>query len=252
MLVTCDIGNTNIKIGLFQVNGPVEVNLFKDVTTVLKNLKNLNIDGFAVSSVVPNKLEELKTGLRNNFSIKPFIIDKSNKFNLKIIYDSFQTLGIDRICSAEGAFFLYNESAESKDYDEGTFIISIDCGTATTLNIIRFPGEFIGGIIAPGIRMMFNSLSSTTAQLPEVDNSYYKSLIAKDTNSSIASGVINSTIGLIEKNINYIKSEFKAKKIKIYVTGGNANQILPHINFDYQYEKGLVLYGIRSIYEKNI
>ncbi len=149
------------------------------------------------------------------FNIDCFIISNKAKFNLNINYDTPETLGIDRICSSEGAFYLFKNSEDFKNYNAETYIVTIDFGTATTINIIDYPATFIGGIISPGLKMMFNSLNKSTAQLPDVDPYDYLDLIGRTTNSSIATGVINSSIGLIDKLLSYIKNDLSGKNIKI-------------------------------------
>ena len=169
------------------------------------------------------------------------------KTNLTIDYKTPETLGIDRLCSAEGAFLLFKNSEKYKNYKEGSYILSIDFGTATTINMIDYPGRFIGGLIAPGIDTMFESLKLRTSQLPLLSISNFVSTIGKDTKSSIASGIVTSVIGMIEKTINNLS----AQNVFVYLTGGNAKKIIPHLNFEFVYEEGLVLYGINALYEMN-
>ncbi len=250
MLLAFDIGNTRIKSGVFHEKILSGFRSFKDIIEIEDFLHHSVFTSAAISSVVPHKLNKL-IKLLNKFEIKTFIIDKSVHFNLKINYDSLETLGMDRICSAEGALLLYKNSANNEQ-SSNTYLISIDCGTATTIDIVKYPGEFIGGMISPGISMMFDSLNNKTAQLPAVLPTDYKDLIARNTKSSIASGVINSTIGLIERVIQLLKSEMSATEIKLYITGGNAEFILSYLKYEFYYEKGLVLYGIKSIHTTNI
>ena len=160
-------------------------------------------------------------------------------------------MGLDRVCSAEGAFSIYKRSKNFDSYNSETFLVSVDLGTATTINIVGYPGEFIGGSIAPGIKTMITSLNLNTAQLPAIDFSSYKGIIGKNTESSIAGGIINSTTGLIEKTFSYLKSELKAKEIITFITGGNAEAVIPYFNFKFNFEKGLVLKGIKAIYDLN-
>ncbi len=250
MFASIDIGNSRIKLGLFENEELSEFNLFTNTNDLINFIKSKKIDALAISSVVPQKLDDLKNKLKS-LNLNPYIISGDSKFNLTINYDSPGTLGIDRICACEGAFYLLNKSPDFNQFNPSGCMLVIDFGTATTLNIIIYPSEFIGGMIAPGIKMMFDSLNKTTAQLPEVTLDNYKSLIGRETKSSIASGVINSTLGLIEKTILYLKKEMDAERIWIFLTGGNAENFPRHFNFDFEYEKGLVLYGIKSIYERN-
>jgi type III pantothenate kinase len=251
MILACDIGNTNIKTGLFSKDEPVEINLYRDAELFYEQLKIKPVDKIAISSVVPEITIQITKLLKQLNRTAPLVIDKNSAFNLKISYDYVDTLGIDRICSAEGAFFLYKNSVDYKNFNENTYILSIDLGTATTINIVRYPGEFIGGIISPGISLMFESLSKKTAQLPRASENNYNNFIGKNTFSSIASGVINSTTGLIENTILNLKRQMNADKIKIFITGGNAEKVLPYCNFEYKFVRELVLLGVKTIRDRN-
>src|ERR1035438_7578206 len=190
MLLTCDIGNTNIKTGIFTDDRLTEFHFFQEITSLSVLIKKNKYRDIVVSSVVPSKTQKLTDNLSDlNLNLNPIIINKNSIFNLKIDYDSPETLGIDRICSAEGAYNLYcRDNILKKDQ----VIITIDLGTATTLNIVKYPGIFSGGIIAPGTELMFRSLKHETAQLPNVSSESYKDIIGRTTDESIASGVMHS------------------------------------------------------------
>jgi type III pantothenate kinase len=245
MLLVCDIGNTNIKAGIFTDDKLTEFHFIKGIAPLIGLIKKNKFRDILISSVVPSKTKHLRDKL-HTLNLKPIIINNNSSFNLKIDYDSPETLGIDRICSAEGAYYLHSREKELK---KEQIIISIDLGTATTLNVVKYPGIFIGGIIAPGTDLMFKSLKHETAQLPYVTGEGYKNIIGRTTNESIASGVMHSAAGLIERAIKLIQIETKAKEVFIYITGGNFENIKRFLNFKYVYEKGLVLYGINAIYK---
>jgi type III pantothenate kinase len=247
MILACDIGNTNIKAGIIEDNKLTEFHFLPGIKDTIDLIKTNNLKDIVVSSVVPSKTKNLTDSL-HYLKLNPIIINKNSSFNLKIDYDSRETLGIDRICSAEGAFHLYSIK---KEFKKEQVIISIDLGTATTLNIVKYPGIFEGGVIAPGTDLMFKSLKNETAQLPIVKSEDYKDIIGRTTNESIASGVLHSAAGLIERAIRLIQTEADAEEVIIYITGGNFESIKRFLNFDYVYEKGLVLYGINAIYKKN-
>jgi type III pantothenate kinase len=251
MLLICDIGNSRIKTGFFIDKKISGIKTFRNIESVMKFISTKNIDETVVSSVVPDKLKKFIKLYKYHFKHNPVTINKNSKFNLRIAYETPATLGIDRICSMEGAFYLYRLKNDSINYDKNTLILSIDFGTATTINITKYNRIFTGGLIAPGIEMMFETLENNTAQLPRVKLPDYKNLIGNSTKTSIASGVINSTIGLIYQTINHLKQNNDAKII-IYVTGGNAGYLLPYLNFDYIFEEGLVLYGIKAVYENTM
>ena len=251
MLLVCDIGNTRIKTALFDKNKIVDFYSFSSVNKLAGSYKKKDISSVVFSSVVPEKSKEFESQIKKKFKIPPFRINDSLNFNLKIDHSTPEYVGTDRICSAEGAFYLFKKSRNFKSYSKNDIIISIDLGTATTLNFVKYPGTFKGGIIAPGVRMMSQSLHDLTALLPIVSISEYKNLVGKNTKESISSGIINSTIGLIEKSINELKSKNKSAKVHVYITGGNAQQILPHLKIKHKFVGELVLIGIKAVYEKN-
>lgn len=182
MFLAIDIGNSRIKTGIFK-NELLSETSFQDEQSLLDLIKNNQIKEIGISSVVPEKSKNIIDNISKKNSIDPYIISKNSKFNLGIDYETPDTLGIDRICSAEGAFLLFKK--KSKLFDEKTIIISIDLGTASTINVIKYPGIFIGGIIAPGINMMIDSLNKNTAQLPDAAFSDYKNFIGRDRKSVV-------------------------------------------------------------------
>ncbi len=141
MLIAIDIGNSRIKAGKFTNDKLTEFHSFKDISDVLGFLKSNSKDNVAISSVVPDKTKIISEEVKKITGKSPFIITKDIKTNLTIDYKTPETLGIDRLCSAEGAFFLFKNSEKYKNYKEGTYILSIDFGTATTINVIEYPGE---------------------------------------------------------------------------------------------------------------
>ncbi|MEJ2495192.1 MAG: type III pantothenate kinase, partial [Ignavibacteriaceae bacterium] len=210
MLLTIDIGNSSIKAAIFEKNKLVQHFREKDPPKLISIIKYHSFKNAVVCSVVPKLTEQVSAKIKDEFNITSFILTKDIKFNLDINYKTPETLGIDRLCSAEGAFFLFKNSNNFRIYNEDTYILAIDFGTATTTNIIEYPGKFIGGLITPGVEMMFDSLNKKTAQLPDVDISDFDSFIGNSTDSSIASGVVTSAIGMFEKTINYLKKEKSA------------------------------------------
>jgi len=251
MLIAIDIGNSRIKVGKFIDDRLTEFHSYKNIPDVLSFLKSNQEGDVAISSSVPDKTKIITEKTLKITGKSPFIITKDVKTNLTLEYTTPETLGIDRLCSAEGAFFLFKNSEKYKTYYEGFYILSIDFGTATTINVIEYPGKFIGGLIAAGLEMMFESLTQRTAQLPLLSVSNFISAIGNDTNSSIASGVVNSVVGVIEKTISHLREEKSAKEVLIYLTGGNAKKIIPYLNFDFVHGEGLVLYGVNALYSFN-
>ncbi|HEX2868432.1 MAG TPA: type III pantothenate kinase [Ignavibacteriales bacterium] len=256
MILACDIGNTRIKFALYDTSG-----LLRELKISSRGLlplewfrRHSEIKQVAISSVVPSVTLELREFFLREFKIDPFVITHESRFNLKIDYETPHSLGIDRICSAEGAFSIFRASEEEfKSYSDKTFIITVDLGTATTVNVVKYNGVFSGGIIMPGMSTMANSLKVNTAQLPHISiENDYKSFIGKNTRSSIASGILNSTLSLIESSICYLENEFGAKTVKLYTTGGNAPLIEHHLKHEHLLVEDLVLRGVKSVFERNV
>lgn len=238
MIAAIDIGNSCIK-GLIKND---EKELFFNTNSIEETIKILNsakTEKVVFSTVVPKKGDEIFKYYFNKGKII-HKISTISPFSFKIEYQN--QIGIDRICSLEGALSL-TEKNEDIDY-----LLTIDLGTATTINILEFPDKFIGGLIAPGIKTMFRSLSDQTAQLPELNNFTKEIFFSNNTSENIQAGVLNSTIGLFERVINKLKSD--NKKIKIFLTGGNAELIKNYLKFEFIYEKYIVLKGILKLAEK--
>lgn len=244
MFLACDIGNSQIKTGLFSEDKLVESVIYKNIEEVVSIYLHRDITYSGISSVVP-LLSERMAALLDQKSISYHLISVKSHLNLTVDYTTPRTLGTDRICSAEGAYYM-NDKMEKDE-----IIVSVDFGTATTINTILYPGKFIGGLIAPGVNMMGAALHSNTAQLPQVNFSDYEDTIGSSTKSSIASGLINSSLGMIERVMKFLAMTYNTKNIKVYLTGGNAEYLIPHVDFSFVYEKNLVLYGIKAIADLN-
>ena len=154
---------------------------------------------------------------------------------------------MDRVCSAVGALDI---STREKIISENQFLITIDFGTATTINIVSPDRIFIGGLIAPGVNTMLKSLNEKTAQLPIPDEESYRGIIGNSTNSSIISGVVTSTTGMINETVSHLYDESKVFPL-VFATGGNARNILPYLKHKVFLEEALVLKGLKVIYDLN-
>ncbi|MCX6151671.1 MAG: type III pantothenate kinase [Ignavibacteriales bacterium] len=251
MLLCCDVGNTNTKLIVYKKQNRAAYKVFPNENISLDSFKNFGITNAAISSVVSEKTKMLSDYIQKELKVTPYIINHKSNFNLAINYKTPETLGIDRICATEGAYSLYRKENPIINDLEKFYLLIIDFGTATTLNFVNYNSMFEGGIILPGIKTMIDSLNKNTAQLPKIDLSDYISFIGKDTRSSIASGILNSTISLIEKAYNHLTNFAGTEIIKIYLTGGNAGIIQPFIRYENILVDDLVLLGVKSIFERN-
>ena len=246
MLLTIDIGNTNIKTALADNGQLSNFKVHSNPGNIIDYINNISFDSAAICSVNPLKYNSIKEKL-DSINIPIFSANIRNKLNLKIEYDTPQTLGMDRVCSVVGAVNIANERSL---INEDQFLITIDFGTATTINIVSPEKGFIGGLIAPGVRTMFRSLNEQTAQLPLPNENIYEKLIGKSTEASIVSGVINSTIGMINETVKNLKSRSGSQPI-IFITGGNAPFIFPYLKNETVFEEALVLKGLKFVYDLN-
>ncbi len=243
MLLCFDIGNTFLKYAVYENDQLISFSKSKFHKLNLLNLKKYKIKNIAISSVVPSNLITLKNELDNVFGIVPFVINRNLKLNILLDFLDTSTIGIDRICAASGAVAFFSENSTSP-------ILAIDLGTATTINLIKPNNIFSGGIIAPGMKTMINSLNLQTAQLPEINLENYELFFGKDTKSAIASGVVNSTLGLINFAVQNVQTEFNSEP-KLIITGGNSDFIKGKIDYEFVQIKDLVLRGVKKIFEIN-
>jgi type III pantothenate kinase len=247
MLLTLDIGNTNIKSALFDDDRLIEFTVHSDTDKLFHYLGKSNFIEAAICSVNP-RIEKAISDYILTKDIKLFRASIKVKFNLKINYETPETLGMDRLCSAVGALEI---ATREKLLTDNPYIITINFGTATTINIVSPTKEFIGGLIAPGIITMLKSLNERTAQLPLPDLNNYNGLIGDSTDSSIISGIITSTVGMIGETINQLSNTSDQNMPIIFATGGNARFILPHLRYKILFEETLVLKGLKVIYDLN-
>ena len=192
--------------------------------------------------------EELLANELSEKTIQIFRANIKNKFNLRVKYETPDTLGMDRVCSTVGA---YDIAVNKKLLLKGQFLLTIDFGTATTINIVSPEAIFLGGLIAPGIKTMLKSLNEKTAQLPIPEPVTFQALIGDSTNSSILSGVYNATTGMLNETFNHLKKISNNVEPIIFATGGNAEVIMPYIKHPIIYEEALVLKGLKVIYDLN-
>lgn len=259
MLLVFDIGNTNIVIGLFdgeklihkwrlQSNTKKSVDDYAvDMVELFLNEKIdcLKIHGCIIGSVVP-----ILTGIINE-AVKKFLIEEVSK-KILIIGDDKTELPIEiKIKNKKeiGHDRLINSIAGFQKF--GGNLIVIDFGTATTFDVVGEFGEYLGGVISPGINLSLKALHDMTAQLPKISIKPQKNVIGTNTIEAMNSGVYFGYISLIEGMINRIEQELNCKTTRI-ITGGLAEIFKDALKDSIQHhEPDLTLDGLRFIYENN-
>ncbi len=247
MLLSLDIGNTNIKSALFLGNQLMDFIVHPSINEAIEYINKTSFKEAAICSVNPD-LQKILSNKISSKGISVFQTNINQKFNLTIKYETLSTLGMDRVCSSVGALEI---ATNEKIISENQFLITIDFGTATTINLVSPEKQFIGGLIAPGIQTMLKSLNEKTAQLPLPNQESYYRLIGNSTNSSIMSGVITATIGMINETVGHLIEDSNESLPVIFVTGGNSEFILPLLKYKAFFDEALVLKGLKKIYDLN-
>lgn len=238
MFLAIDIGNSTIKLGLFDKADwtNVEQCSHKDIAETLSTtLSNQSISAVGIASVVPETLTKVREQLEAY--TEPFIVGPNVKLPFEMAYETPQTLGADRIAAAAGAFARWKNNQP---------IIVIDAGTAVTLEVISSDGTYLGGSIAPGPDLLQFGLSRGTAQLPEVDWALPPSVIGSSTTTAIQSGLVFPFLEGIKSLIHSTVAELEGSPI-VVATGGWAPWLATHIPVIQHVEPNLVLDGIRTL-----
>ena len=254
MILTMDIGNTNIKIGLFQ--GETLLNYWRLATkstytsdelgiliTGLFNNKRVNVKDITcimLSSVVPSINFTVEHMCKEYFSLDPIYVNQSLKMGIEIKYENPRELGSDRICNAVGAYKCY-----------GGPCIFIDFGTATTFGVVDEGGAFIGGCICPGIRLASEALVTGTAKLPNFELITPEKVIGKNTITNLQSGIIFGYVGQVNYLVQRMKKELNAENATVIATGGFSKLISAETDAIDIIDGTLTLKGLRSLYEDN-
>lgn len=254
MLLAIDLGNTNIKYGVFDGEkmvasfrvssrisrtadeyGSVLVGLLSD-----RGIKKGDIDGIIFSSVIPALNYTICHMCEYFFGISPLMVGPGIKTGLNIKADNPREVGADIIVNSVSAYNKY-----------GGPIIVIDFGTATTFDVINANGELIGVVIAPGIKTSLEGLATKTAQLPMVELDAPKTVIGKNTKHCMQAGLIFGFAGLVENIIKKIKKEMGLSEIKVVATGGLGEIIAKEVKAISLVDRTLTLDGLKTIYSLN-
>jgi type III pantothenate kinase len=249
MLLTIDIGNTSIKLGVFEDTALVEEfrlasdkELSKEeYSSLLKSLfKPYKITGCIIASVVEEINEKIKYAITKVFNIEPLFLNQDIKTGLKIKLKNPKEAGADRIANACAAFVNYSKPC-----------IVIDFGTAISFDIVNSNGEFIGGVIAPGLRLQMNALNKFTSKLPKIEVAFSQKAIGDNTVDAILSGVIRGTACMIDGLIKQCENEL-GEKATIIATGGYSGLISNYLSKPFDFiNPSLTLEGLRILYNLN-
>ncbi len=249
MLLTADIGNTSITLGLYEDGALIEnFRLASDrdlpqeeYEILLKSLfSKYPIKSVIIGSVVDELNKKFKAACDEVFKTDSMIYDCKMNSIVKLATDNPAEIGADRVANACGAFVLYKRP-----------VIVIDFGTATTFDIVNKDGEFIGGIITAGLNLQLRTLNKFTSKLPQIDVATSEHAIGRNTVDAILSGVIRGSACLIDGLIKQCEEEL-GEKATIVATGGYATLIEKYMPTPFDFiNPTLTLEGLRYLYQAN-
>lgn len=254
MIIAMDVGNTNIKTGIYDGRQMVQyVRFSTDMKKTsdeyglmllqflqLKGISLQQIEAAVVSSVVPSINFTIEHMCRTYFDFDPLLLGPGVRTGLNIRYDNPREVGSDRIASAVAAFELHGGPA-----------IVIDFGTATTFNAISAEGEFLGGAIMPGIKLSAEALVTGAARLPRIELIKPESAINRTTVSNMQAGIIYGYVGAVDHIVTGMRHELGDPAAQVIATGGMARLISNESKTITRVNGSLTLEGLRIIYERN-
>jgi type III pantothenate kinase len=251
MLLAVDIGNTNVTLGVFEGDllratwrMATDINQTGDeyaatLLTLLEHhgMKPSDVSDAAMCSVVPPLVGTWEELLRRYFRTVPVVVRPGVKTGVRITYPNPREVGADRIVNAAAARHLYHGA-----------VIVVDMGTGTTFDIVSKDGEFIGGVIAPGIGIAAQALYTRTAALPRVELIAPEKAIGTTTVTAMQSGIVFGYIGLVEGLLKRVQRELPEKAF-VVATGGYAGLIAAGTDMIDEVNPDITLVGLRLVFQ---
>jgi type III pantothenate kinase len=251
MLLVLDIGNTNIVVGLF--DGDVMRGHWRlsssdrtsdEAGTLLCGLVEYGgeregiVDGAILSSVVPRLEEVWRDAIRDYIGVVPIVVSRHIDLGMKVDMDIPDEVGADRLVNSVAAMTKY-----------GYPVVSVDLGTAITLDVVSAEGSYIGGAIAPGLAVSVQTLFSRAAKLPQVALTPPGRFIGRNTIEAVQSGIVNGFAGLVDSLVDGIFSELGVKT-PVIATGGHAEILAGQSRTITHIEPWLTLQGLLILFKR--
>lgn len=253
MVLTVDVGNTNIVMGGFESDELFFVSRMKtdrdkmpdEYAIAFKSIFEINgydktpFTGAILSSVVPPLLPTLKTAIGKLLGCRVLTVSPGTKTGLNIRIDNPAETGADLVCGCVGALARYPMPC-----------IIVDLGTATKFLVMDEKGSFLGGPIMPGVGISLDALSRQAALLPRIEFSHVDHIIGTNSIDCMQAGILYGTAAMIDGTVEHIEQEL-GQKATVVMTGGISKSIQPYCRREVLYDENLLLYGLMEIYKKN-
>ena len=253
MLLAIDIGNTHTVVGLFEnrqlrnhwritsslARTEDEIAAVLNYLFINEGVQVSDLNGAAISSVVPDLTFVYEIMCNRYLALEPLLINADVVLGMQVKYADPSLVGADRLCNAVAGKELYGQP-----------LIVLDFGTATTFDCIDQNGDYLGGVISPGVHSSIDALHKNAARLPKVATEFPDNLIGRTTSDSIKSGILYGTVFMVEGMIEHLKKEL-GPETQIVATGGLAKRISGKTDKVPNVDLHLSLKGIASIFYKN-
>jgi len=257
MLLVLDVGNTNTVLGVYEMGeaesrliahwrvATIKTHTVDEYGVLFRNLfaidkiESADVRGIIVSSVVPPLDWTLRKVCERYFHLKPLFVEPGIKTGMPVLSDNPSEVGADRIVNGVAAFEKY-----------GGPCVVVDFGTATNFDVVTRKGEYIGGVIAPGIGISAQALFEQTAKLPRVDIRPPAKVIGSNTVACLQSGLFYGYLGLVDGILDRLLVELGAQT-KIVATGGLARLFGEQSKHIKTVDDQLTLDGLRIVWERN-
>ncbi len=253
MLLVVDVGNTNVVLGLYRAETLVQTfrvatvrTRTEDVYAVLlqqllslRKLSAQDVTAAVIASVVPQLTDVMVSAVRQAIGREPLLVGPGVGTGISVLYDNPQDVGADRIVDAVAAYARYQGG-----------VIVVDFGTATTFNCVSPRGEYLGGVIVPGVKVSLDGLMQSAAKLRPVELSAPPEVLGRNTTHAIQSGAIHGYAAMVDGLVERLIAEL-GFPCRVIATGGLASLIGKHTKRIEELDPNLTLEGLRILHERN-